>query len=78
MCQVIMLRDDRRLVIAHQVILRREDKITLYCKGADSTINERLHESSAHMKNITTTHLEVILFCDLIQHHNAPRGDLIQ
>ncbi|RWS24531.1 phospholipid-transporting ATPase ID-like protein, partial [Leptotrombidium deliense] len=39
------------------VILRKEGKIFLYCKGADSVIFERLSASSNEIKNETTEHL---------------------
>jgi len=39
------------------VIVRKDDKIMLYCKGADSLIYERLDPSCADMKELTTSHL---------------------
>uniref|UniRef100_A0A096M6C4 Phospholipid-transporting ATPase n=1 Tax=Poecilia formosa TaxID=48698 RepID=A0A096M6C4_POEFO len=34
-----------------------EGRMTLYCKGADTIIYERLHPSCSKLKDITTTHL---------------------
>jgi magnesium-transporting ATPase (P-type) len=42
-----------------QVIVRQGDKITLYCKGADSLIYERLDPKCAPLKELTTSHLNV-------------------
>ncbi|ESN90491.1 hypothetical protein HELRODRAFT_70969, partial [Helobdella robusta] len=39
------------------VILKRNNQITLYCKGADSKVLERLDVSSNNMMKITETHL---------------------
>ncbi|KAJ6220049.1 hypothetical protein RDWZM_005861 [Blomia tropicalis] len=39
------------------VIIRNEDRIMLYCKGADTMIFERLDPSLEGMKDITTEHL---------------------
>ncbi|XP_014676806.1 PREDICTED: phospholipid-transporting ATPase ID-like [Priapulus caudatus] len=39
------------------VILRREGKIYLYCKGADTVINERLKEGDQAIRDITAEHL---------------------
>jgi hypothetical protein len=43
-----------------QVVLRKDNKITLYCKGADSTVFERLNSQSSDIQETTTLHLEVI------------------
>jgi phospholipid-translocating ATPase len=39
------------------VILRKDDKITLYCKGADTTVYERLNPSCAELMELTTSNL---------------------
>jgi len=44
-----------------KVILKKDDRITLYCKGADSTINPRLNPKCAELQHITTRHLSVRL-----------------
>lgn len=41
------------------VILRRGDKIFLYCKGADSVIYDRLSSSQRDIKARTQDHLNV-------------------
>lgn len=41
------------------VILRRDDKIFLYCKGADSVIYDRLSSSQHDIKARTQDHLNV-------------------
>ena len=42
------------------VIVRRNDKISLYCKGADSTVYERLDKvANSEMMELTTSHLNV-------------------
>ncbi|XP_023213895.1 phospholipid-transporting ATPase ID-like [Centruroides sculpturatus] len=47
------------------VILRREGKLKLYCKGADSIIFERLHADCEEIKTKTLDHLNVSLtFCN--------------
>lgn len=43
------------------VIVRRDEKIMLYCKGADSIIYERLSKDSHDMMEITASHLDVSL-----------------
>lgn len=40
-----------------QVIIRKNGKITLYCKGADTVIFERMDPSSAEIKLHTVDHL---------------------
>lgn len=47
------------LCVCLQVIVRRDDKIMLFCKGADSIIYERLSKHSLDMKEITASHLDV-------------------
>lgn len=42
-----------------QVIVRREGKILLLCKGADTTVNAKLDQSSDDILSITKTHLNV-------------------
>jgi len=42
-----------------KVILKKDDRITLYCKGADSTIYPRLNPKCAELQQITTRHLSV-------------------
>ncbi|XP_048456251.1 phospholipid-transporting ATPase ID [Rhincodon typus] len=41
------------------VIVRHPDeKLYLYCKGADTIVFERLNSASQHLRDITTTHLD--------------------
>lgn len=42
-----------------KVIIRRNGKIILYCKGADSKIKERLDPSEKEMMTTTDEHLNV-------------------
>lgn len=46
------------------VILKRNDKIFLYCKGADNVIYDRLGGNQNDVKNRTQEHLNVS-FLDL-------------
>jgi len=46
-----------------KVILKKDDRITLYCKGADSTIYPRLNPKCAELQQITTRHLSVCMNC---------------
>lgn len=46
------------------VILRRNNRIILYCKGADNVIYDRLNSNQIDIKNRTQEHLNVS-FCDL-------------
>ena len=41
--------------------MRKDDKIILLCKGADSTIYERLDPKYAQLQQQTTAHLEVVI-----------------
>lgn len=41
------------------VILRRNNKIILYCKGADNVIYDRLSSSQSDIKARTLDHLNV-------------------
>lgn len=41
------------------VILRRNNKIILYCKGADNVIYDRLGSNQNDVKNRTQEHLNV-------------------
>lgn len=41
------------------VVLRREDRIVLYCKGADNVIYERLAPNQDILKTVTQEHLNV-------------------
>lgn len=41
------------------VILRRNDKIILYCKGADNVIYDRLASNQVEIKAKTLEHLNV-------------------
>lgn len=41
------------------VILRRNDKIILYCKGADNVIYDRLNSNQVEIKMRTQEHLNV-------------------
>ena len=46
------------------MIVRKDNKIMLYCKGADTMIYERLDPSCSEMMELTTSHLNVsLLFC---------------
>lgn len=36
-----------------------EGRLTLYCKGADTIVFERLHPSCQKLKEVTTSHLNV-------------------
>ena len=45
------------------VILRRNGKLRLYCKGADNVIYERLNPDSSEMKIKTQEHLNVSISC---------------
>lgn len=47
------------------VILRRDDQIVLYCKGADNVIYERLASNQFEVRSRTQDHLNVslALFC---------------
>lgn len=48
------------------VILRRNNKIILYCKGADNVIYDRLNSSQLDIKNRTQEHLNVSPFSQLL------------
>ena len=48
-----------------QVIVRKDDEICLLCKGADSTIYERLDPKCLDLQAKTTTHLEVTI-CSIL------------
>jgi phospholipid-translocating ATPase len=50
------------------VIVRRDNRITLLCKGADSTIYERLDRSCAPLQELTTAHLHVRTFINPLKH----------
>lgn len=45
-----------------QVILRKDGKIHLYCKGADTVIYERLSPGNQEAKDMTTEHLNVCIY----------------
>ena len=45
--------------VCEQVIVKKDNQIRLYCKGADNIIFERLSASSADLKELTTHHLNV-------------------
>jgi len=51
---ILDFNNDRKRM---SVILRKDDRITLYCKGADSTIYPRLNPKCAELQQITTRHL---------------------
>lgn len=55
------------LFVCLQVIVRRDDKIMLFCKGADSIIYERLSKDSLDMKEITASHLDVCYYCQIVK-----------
>ena len=42
-----------------QVIVQKDGRIQLLCKGADSTVYERLGPNSAEMMELTTNNLNV-------------------
>jgi len=44
-----------------QVIVRKDGRIQLLCKGADTTVYERLGSDSADMKELTTSNLNVCI-----------------
>jgi len=49
-----------------QVIIKdKHGDITLYCKGADSTVYERLSNDCEDLREATTLHLEVGYFYQL-------------
>ena len=50
---------DQPLFSLYQVIVERNGKIKLWCKGADSVINERLDPSCHDMQELTNHHLNV-------------------
>ena len=45
-----------------QVIVRKDGRIQLLCKGADTTVYERLGPESADMKELTTSNLNVRIY----------------
>lgn len=47
------------------VIVRRNNKIILYCKGADNVIYDRLGSDQLDLKTKTQEHLNVNAFNDL-------------
>jgi len=51
---ILDFNNDRKRM---SVILKKDDRITLYCKGADSTIYPRLNPKCAELQHITTRHL---------------------
>lgn len=53
------------------VILRRNNRIILYCKGADNVIYDRLGGNQNDVKNRTQEHLNV---CDVIYSLNQTRS----
>ena len=55
----LQLRRFNTNTLCLQVIVRREGKTTLWCKGADSVIYERLAKSSQGLQELTTHHLNV-------------------
>lgn len=46
-------------VLPIQVIVKKDNKIVLYMKGADSKVFERLDNSCADLKELTLSHLNV-------------------
>jgi len=48
-----------------QVIVRKEGRIQLLCKGADTTVYERLGSHNADMMELTTSNLNVCYFLHL-------------
>jgi len=71
----------------YQVIVERNGKIKLWCKGADSVINERLDPSCHDMQELTNHHLNVsdlqfvifnlFIFCLFIKVANINQGENI-
>lgn len=55
------------------VILRRNNKIILYCKGADNVIYDRLGSNQTDVKARTQEHLNVMA---LIQYITALQSNL--
>lgn len=59
------------------VVRSPEGKLSLYCKGADTIIYERLHQSCSKLMDVTTEHLNVsnksvcecVCACGLITEH---------
>lgn len=51
------------------VILRRNNKIVLYCKGADNVIYDRLSSNQGDLKSRTQDHLNVKI--ETIFQHNS-------
>lgn len=47
------------MLCPHSSVRSPEGKLTLYCKGADTIIYERLHPSCDKLKEVTTGHLNV-------------------
>ena len=45
-----------------QVIVRKDGRIQLLCKGADTTVYERLGPGSADMMELITSNLNVRIF----------------
>jgi len=44
-----------------KVIVRKDGRIQLLCKGADTTVYERLGSDSADMMELTTSNLNVCI-----------------
>lgn len=67
MCNVFALKEYELLSILDfnnvrkrmSVILRRNNRIILYCKGADNVIYDRLGQSQFDIKTRTQEHLNV-------------------
>jgi len=56
------------------VILRKDNQILLLCKGADSTIYERLDASCSALQTVTTAHLEVSSSCSILRFQQHMEG----
>ena len=50
------------LMVCVQVIVKKDDQIKLYCKGADNIIFDRLSPACTELRELTTHHLHVSVF----------------
>lgn len=55
-----------------------EGKLSLYCKGADTIIYERLHQSCSKLMDVTTEHLNVSSVCVCVQREIFDSASLCQ
>lgn len=68
MYELLCILDFNNVRKRMSVILKRDGKIRLYCKGADSIIYERLKDGQESLKYHTQEHLNVSFkdFCSPI------------